>query len=139
MKTKASSDEDGKSDDEEEEEEEEEEQQESPKKKQKKEKAVKVKKERKKKKPKHDDSDDDDEAEREATPEPAADDVPGRIKYLLRKMIQKADLTALTSRGCKAHIKESFENGDAVCAEHKALIKATIDWEVSLRGNAGPG
>jgi len=70
----------------------------------------------------------------EVTPEPDADNVTGMIKYLLHKFIQKSD----TSRDCKAHIKESFENGEAVCAEHKALIMTSIDWEVGLRGSFDP-
>jgi len=135
-KRKASSDEDEKSE-EEPEEEEEEERQESPKKKKiKKEKKEKPKgKDKKKKKSKRADSgEDDDMAEQERTPEPEASDVPGRIKYLLRKMIQTADLQTLTSRLCKEHIKQQFgEDGEAVAAEHKQLIKDTIDFEVNRR------
>lgn len=110
--------------------------QESPKKKHKKEKKPKeeTKKKKKKKKSKRGGSDDDDDDMREASPEPEVSDVPGRIIFLLRKMIQTADLTTLTSRGCKAHIRESFEDGDAVLQEHKQLIKDTIDVEVHKRG-----
>ena len=78
--------------------------------------------------------DDDDTAEQERTPEPEASDVPGRIKYLLRKMIQTADLQMLTSRLCKEHIQEQFgSEGEAVLSAHKQLIKATIDQEVQRR------
>jgi hypothetical protein len=83
------------------------------------------------------DSDDDDEPEKEEEPEPEPDDIPGKIKYYLHHMIQVADLHSLTTRLCKEHIKEKFgEQGDAVCAEHKTLIKTTIDLEVQKRGSA---
>ena len=70
---------------------------------------------------------------------PAADkkeasDVPGRIKYLLRKLIQTADLKTLTSRMCKEHIREQIgTEGEAVLSAHKQLIKDTIDQEVQRR------
>ena len=35
--------------------------------------------------------------------------VPGRIKFLLKKLIKVADLQMLTTWVCKEHIKESFE------------------------------
>ena len=61
--------------------------------------------------------------------------IQGRIKYLLRKMIETADLRSVTIRMCKEHIKQQFgEDGEAVCREHKALIMATIDSEVNRRG-----
>ena len=54
---------------------------------------------------------------------------------MLRKMIETADLTVITSRMCKEYVKEQFgEDGEVVCLEHKALIKATIDSEVNRRG-----
>ena len=69
-----------------------------------------------------------------STPEPDPNDVPGRIKFLLKKMIKVADLQMLTTRLCKEHIKESFgELGEEVCAEFKTLIKQTIDEEVQNR------
>jgi len=137
-KRKGSSDEEEKS---EEEKEEEEESQESPEKKkpkrEKKEKKQKPKgkgKDKKKKSKSANSGDDDDIAEQERTPEPEASDVPGRIKYLLRKMIQTADLQTLTSRKCKEHIREQFgSEGEAVLSAHKQLIKDTIDQEVQRR------
>jgi hypothetical protein len=81
---------------------------------------------KKKKKSKQADSDDADEPEREATPEPDAGDVTGRITFLLTRLIRQADLNMITTRICKDHIRASFEDGDAVCAEHKDLIKETI-------------
>ena len=132
---KVSSDEDGKS----EAEPEEEEPDRSPKKKPKKEKKAKTEKKKggkKKKRSKGADSDDDDDmAEQEGSPEPDPSDIPGRIQHMLRKMIQTADLTTLTSRLCKEHIKEQFgEQGEAVSVEHKQLIKDTINYEVARRG-----
>jgi len=78
--------------------------------------------------------DDDDTAEQERTPGTEASDVPGRIKYLLRQMIQTADLQTLTSRLCKEHVREQFgAEGEAVLSAHKQLIKDTIDQEVQRR------
>ena len=49
-------------------------------------------------------------------------------------MIRLADLHSLTTRLCEEHIKEKFgEQGDAICAEHEALIQTTIDVEVQKR------
>ena len=50
----------------------------------------------------------------------------GRITFLLTRLIRQADLNMITTRICKDHIRASFEDGDAVCVEHKDLIKETI-------------
>ena len=98
----------------------------SPKKRARKDKKDKKERAKKKKKSKQADSDDADEPEREATPEPDAGDVTGRITFLLTRLIRQADLNMITTRICKDHIRASFEDGDAVCVEHKDLIKETI-------------
>ena len=98
----------------------------SPKKRARKDKKAKKERTKKKKKSKQADSDDADEPEREATPEPDAGDVTGRITFLLTRLIRQADLNMITTRICKDHIRASFEDGDAVCNEHKDLIKETI-------------
>jgi hypothetical protein len=66
--------------------------------------------------------------------EEGKDNVPGRVKYLLRKMIQTSDLETLTARLCKEHVWEQFgAKGEAVLSAHKQLIKDTIDKEVQRR------
>ena len=78
---------------------------------------------------------------------PKASDVPGTIKYLLRQMIQSADLQTLVHDKCKQHLREQFcsckfcslQNcqecvlGEAVLVKHTHLIKDTINHEVEVR------
>ena len=47
-------------------------------------------------------------------------------------MIQTSDWQTLTVRLCNEHIKQQFgEDGEDVVAEHKQLIKDTIDFELN--------
>ena len=70
-----------------------------------------------------------------SSPEPDLSDVPGRIKHMLRKMIQSADLSTLTTRLCKEFVKEQFEEqGEEVSVVYEQLIQYTIYKEVSRRG-----
>jgi len=131
-KRKASSDEDEKSEDPEPAAEEEA-PEESPKKKRKKEKKARAKKEGSKKKKKKGDSDDDDDNQEEEQ-EPDPSDVPARIKFLLSRLIKTADLQTLTTKLCKAHVRESFENGESIVTEYKELIRETIHEETQKRG-----
>ena len=50
-----------------------------------------------------------------------------RIKYLLSKLIQTADLLTLTPNMCMEHIKKQFgDDGESVVLVHKQLIMDTI-------------
>jgi len=71
---------------------------------------------------------------RDPAAEPEASDLKGRIKYLLRKLIQNADLQTLTSRMCKEHVREQLgAEGEAVLSAHRQVIKDTIDQTLRLK------
>ena len=52
---------------------------------------------------------------------------PERIRKLLERMISRAHPNTLTLQVCIDHVKALFDGGEAVCAEHEALIASTFE------------